>query len=110
MLLLHVCDAGVSSEGEKPQAVEELEEGREAEATVQPAMSSTSTRRMHGGTARRSGRSAFRSRGRVPMRPTPIVWNEPGSTSHRGKCIEILMGLLSPVLYIACKLNVKIST
>jgi hypothetical protein len=98
----------VSSEGEKPQAVEELEEGREAEATVQPAMSSTSTRRMHGGTARRSGRGPFRSRGRV-MRPTPIIWNEPGSTSHRGKYSD-LMGLLSRVLYIAYKLNFKIGS
>jgi len=80
-----VCDVGVSSEGEKPQAVEEIEEGREAEATVESAMSSTSVRRVLGGTARRSGRSAFRSRGRIAMRPTPIVWNEPGSTSSRGK-------------------------
>lgn len=81
-----VCNIGVSSEGEKPQAVEEIEEGREAEATVESAMSSTSApRRAYGGTARRSGRSAFRSRGRVAMRPTPIVWNEPGSTSSRGE-------------------------
>jgi len=82
--VIALCHVGVSSEGEKPQAVEEIEEGREAEATVEPAMSSTSVRRVHGGTARRSGRSAFRSRGRVAMRPTPIVWNEPGSTSSRG--------------------------
>jgi hypothetical protein len=95
-VLLQICHAGVSSEGEKPQAVEELEEGREAEATVQPAMSSTSTRRMHGGTARRSGRNTFRSRGRIAMRPTPIIWNEPGSTSHRGKYGD-LMGSLSHV-------------
>lgn len=81
-----VCNIGVSSEGEKPQAVEEIEEGREAEATVESAMSSTSApRRVHGGTARRSGRTAFRGRGRVAMRPTPIVWNEPGSTSSRGE-------------------------
>jgi hypothetical protein len=80
-----VCNVGVSSEGEKPQAVEEIEEGREAEATVESPMSSTSARRVLGGTARRSGRTAFRSRGRVAMRPTPIVWNEPGSTSSRGK-------------------------
>lgn len=65
--------------------MELIEEGREAEATVEPAMSSTSVRRVLGNTARRSGRSAFRSRGRVAMRPTPIVWNEPGSTSSRGK-------------------------
>jgi hypothetical protein len=77
----------VSSEGEKPQTVEEIEEGREAEATVEPAMSSTSSRQVHGGTARRSGRTAFRSRGRVAMRPTPIVWNEPGSSSLRGKVL-----------------------
>lgn len=81
-----VCNVGVSSEGEKPQAVEEIEEGREAEATVESAMSSTSApHRQLGGTARRSGRTAFRSHGRVAMRPTPIVWNEPGSTSSRGK-------------------------
>lgn len=84
-LLPAACNVGVSSEGEKPQAVEEIEEGREAEATVESPMSSTSARRVLGGTARRSGRTAFRSRGRVAMRPTPIVWNEPGSTSSRGK-------------------------
>lgn len=80
----------MSSEGEKSQTVEEIEEGREAEATVEPALSSTSARRVHGGTARRSGRTAFRSRGRVVMRPTPIVWNEPGSTSPRGKYFDPL--------------------
>jgi hypothetical protein len=97
---LHVCDVGVSSEGEKPQAVEDIEEGCEAEATVEPAMSSTSTRRVHWGTARRSGRGMFRNRGRVAMRPTPIVWNEPGSTSHRGKHSELQTGVLSRALCI----------
>jgi hypothetical protein len=102
---LHVCYAGVSSEGEKSRAVEDIEEGREAEATVEPAMSSTSTRRVHGGTARRSGRTMFRNRGRIVMRPTPIVWNEPGSTSPRGKNSELLMGLLPRVLCICLEIK-----
>ncbi|XP_023716827.1 nucleoprotein TPR isoform X2 [Cryptotermes secundus] len=83
---------GVSSEGEKSQAVEDIEEGREAEATVEPAMSSTSPRRVHGGTARRSGRGAFRNRSRIVMRPTPIIWNEPGSTSSRGCGMMMMRG------------------
>lgn len=87
---------GVSSEGEKPQAVEEIEEGREAEATVVSPMSSTSARRVLGGTARRSGRTAFRSRGRVVMRPTPIIWNEPGSTSSRGHSMMMRGGPIDP--------------
>ncbi|KAJ9578536.1 hypothetical protein L9F63_005265, partial [Diploptera punctata] len=80
---------GVSSEGEKPQAVEEMEEGREAEASE--SSSSQSERRVRGGTARRSARSAFRNRGHMPMR-TPIVWNEPGSTSPRGRAMLVRGG------------------
>ncbi|GLV34014.1 Megator [Carabus blaptoides fortunei] len=75
---------GVSSEGEKPQAVEEteIEEGREAEASESP--SSNTRSRSHGrgvATARRSSRIAFRSH--TSHRPTPIVWN-PGEGSPRG--------------------------
>ena len=63
-----------------------MEEGREAEATE--STSSNSERRVRGGTARRSARTAFRSRGHIPMR-TPIIWNEPGSTSPRGTNITL---------------------
>ncbi|KAK3915190.1 Nucleoprotein TPR [Frankliniella fusca] len=91
---------GVSSEGSKPpqpsqsqQALDlEMEEGREAEAS-EPAASSPqgsphgSQGSPHGrgsGTARRSqGRPGNYRRGRGNQRPTPIVWNEPGSTSPR---------------------------
>nr|CAD7431551.1 unnamed protein product [Timema monikensis] len=72
---------GVSSEGEKLSTMEEVEEGREAEASEVPSLSN----RTRSGTARRSGRVAFRSRSRTVVRPTPIVWNEPGSTSSRGR-------------------------
>lgn len=98
---------GVSSEGSKPpqpsqsqQALDlEMEEGREAEAS-EPAASSPQgsphgspqgSPSPHGstrgsGTARRSQRGpAFARRGRGNQRPTPIVWNEPGSTSPRCK-------------------------
>ncbi|PSN29590.1 hypothetical protein C0J52_27657 [Blattella germanica] len=77
---------GVSSEGEKLQAVEEMEEGSEAEAS-ESSTSHTERRIVRGNTARRSMRSAFRNR-RV-LRPTPIIWNEPGSTSPRGRAMLV---------------------
>lgn len=73
---------GVTSEGEKPpSSVGEFEEGREAEASepFDPANVRRPLGRV-GGTARRSGRTGFTRRG-PPRRPTPIVWNEPGSSS-----------------------------
>ena len=88
--------SGVSSEGEKPQAVEEMEEGREAEASE--SSSSHLERRVRGGTARRSARTAFRSRGHIPMR-TPIVWNEPGSTSPRGRKLLLFFHYVILLIY-----------
>ncbi|GLH16542.1 Uncharacterized protein GBIM_20794 [Gryllus bimaculatus] len=73
---------GVSSEGEKSQPLEDVEEGREAEAT-EAGEAQDSPRRVTraANIARRSARAPYRNqRGRGSMRPTPIVWNEPGSS------------------------------
>ncbi|KAK7873764.1 hypothetical protein R5R35_005762 [Gryllus longicercus] len=73
---------GVSSEGEKSQPLEDVEEGREAEAT-EAGDAQDSPRRVTraANIARRSARAPYRNqRGRGSMRPTPIVWNEPGSS------------------------------
>lgn len=72
---------GVTSEGEKPlSGLGEIEEGREAEPSE--PFESGILRRPHGragGTARRSSKSGFLRRSQP--RRTPIVWNEPGSSS-----------------------------
>lgn len=75
-------NTGVSSEGEKSAAVvEDVEEGREAEATE----TVTVVRGL--GTARRSIRAGT-VRGRATRNPpTPIVWDEdpPSASIARGK-------------------------
>lgn len=73
---------GVTSEGEKPlSALGEIEEGREAEASE--PFDSTNIKKQPsrmGGSIRRSMRVVFPRRSQT-RRPTPIVWNEPGSSS-----------------------------
>ncbi|XP_055390315.1 nucleoprotein TPR [Condylostylus longicornis] len=65
---------GVSSEGEKTAAgTEELEEGREAEATTTPSIN-TRSRSIRG--ANNSRKSAGRGATRAAARPTPIVWSD----------------------------------
>lgn len=78
---------GVTSEGEKLPSVgaELMEEGREAEASEPIARI--------GGTARRSGRPSYPRRG-PSRRPTPIVWNEPGSSGLRMYSVNIECGCL----------------
>lgn len=74
---------GVSSEGEKSQVVvEDIEEGREAEASeAGPSRSSGVVR--GSGTARRSVRQlVVRSRAKPP--PQRITWEESNSSSLRG--------------------------
>lgn len=87
----YVC-VGVSSEGEKSAAViEEVEEGREAEATETPVVS---VARGTGGTARRSARGGtVRRRASTRTAPTPIVWDEdPPSSAGRGNTSTITIG------------------
>lgn len=73
---------GVTSEGEKPlSSLGEIEEGREAEASE--PFDSVNTKKPTariGGSARRSTRALNPRRGQG-RRPTPIAWNEPGSSS-----------------------------
>lgn len=90
-----MCDTGVSSEGEKSAAVvEEVEEGREAEATEIPVVASVA--RGIGGTARRSARGGtVRRRATTRNAPTPIVWEEdPPSSAGRGTTSTITIGSL----------------
>ncbi|XP_075224314.1 nuclear basket protein megator isoform X2 [Lycorma delicatula] len=76
---------GVSSEGEKQQVVvEDIEEGREAEASeAGPSRSTSSVVNRGSGTARRSNRQVV-SRSRAKPPPQRITWDEDNSASQRG--------------------------
>lgn len=75
----------MSSEGEKSVGMmEEVEEGREAEATETAAPVCRGS-----GTARRSGRSGMVRGGRSRNPPTPIVWDDSPPTSIiRGNIVD----------------------
>ncbi|CAD6998549.1 unnamed protein product [Ceratitis capitata] len=77
---------GVSSEGEKPAVEEVEEEGREAEASTSPSITTRSKAIKGSGNVRRPSRGFQRG-----GRPTPIIWQDGAghsrnvSPNHRGQ-------------------------